>query len=55
MTVNGIAHTGRDWARELGLGENRINIYVRKFGEDMTKEFIKSRLEGHMVDITFFH
>lgn len=41
ITVKGETHTGKDWSKILGLGENRINIYVRKYGIDNTTEFIK--------------
>lgn len=46
IEVNGEVHTGQDWARRLGFGQNRINIYVREHGEDNTKEFIKRYLEN---------
>lgn len=44
IDVNGEIHTGKDWAKKLGLGENRINIYIRKYGEENTKEFIRRYL-----------
>lgn len=44
IDVNGEVHTGKDWAKILGLGHNRINIYVRKYGLENTIEFIKKYL-----------
>lgn len=41
INVNGEVHSGKDWARILGLGYNRINTYVRKYGLENTIEFIK--------------
>lgn len=41
IDVDGEIHTGKDWARILGLGENRINIYIREYGLDNTIEFIR--------------
>lgn len=45
ISVDGEEHTGRDWAVKLGLGVNRINEYVRKYGIENTKEFIRKRTE----------
>lgn len=44
IDVDGEVHTGQDWARKLGFGQNQINTYIRKYGEDDTKEFIKRYL-----------
>lgn len=41
INVDGEIHTGKDWAKILGLGVNRINIYVRTYGLDNTVEFIR--------------
>lgn len=41
INVNGEKHSGKDWARILGLGINIINNYIRKYGVDNTAEFIK--------------
>lgn len=41
INVDGVIHTGRDWARVLGLGLNMINKYVQKYGLDDTIEFIR--------------
>lgn len=46
IDVDGEVHTGQDWARKLGFGQNQINTYIRKYGEDNTKEFIKKFLEN---------
>lgn len=41
IEVDGEIYTGRDWALKLGLGTNVINTYIRKYGEDATKDFIR--------------
>lgn len=41
IEVNGIIHTGKDWAKILGFGVNLINNYIRKYGLENTIEFIK--------------
>lgn len=41
IEVDGEVHTGKDWAKMLGLGINRINIYMREYGYDNTVNFIK--------------
>lgn len=46
INVNGEEHTGRDWASILGLGVNRINTYIRKYGLDNTVEFIKRYMKN---------
>ena len=46
IDVNGEKHTGREWADRLKISTNVINTYVRKYGEDNTKEFIKRYLEN---------
>ena len=45
INVNGETHSGKDWARILGIGYNRINTYIRKYGLENTIEFIKRYLE----------
>ena len=40
IEVNGIVHTGKDWAKILQLGPNTINTYVKKYGLENTKQFI---------------
>lgn len=44
--VNGEVHTGREWAEILGLGINRINIYIREYGIENTREFIRRYLDN---------
>lgn len=44
IDVDGEQYTGRDWASKLGLSVNVINNYMRKYGEDNVKEFIRRRL-----------
>lgn len=46
INVNGEIHTGKDWARELGLGVNLINTYIRKYGLNNTIEFIKRYIKN---------
>lgn len=41
ITVGSETHTGREWAKILGLGTNVINTYIRKYGIDNVAEFIK--------------
>lgn len=41
INVDGEEHTGKDWSLILGLGANRINTYIRKYGMDNTIEFIR--------------
>lgn len=41
IEVDGEVHTGRDWAKELNLGANIINTYIRKYGLENTIEFIR--------------
>ena len=41
IDIDGEIYTGRDWAQILGLGINIINKYIRKYGLENTKEFIK--------------
>ena len=42
--ANGEVHSGKDWARILGIGLNTINKYVRKYGLDNTVIFIEKYL-----------
>ena len=42
-TVDGVSHTGREWADILHVGTNVINTMLRKFPEEQVKEFIKKR------------
>ena len=41
IEVDGEVHSGKDWAKILGLGQNRINTDVREYGLENTIEFIK--------------
>lgn len=41
INVDGIEFTGREWAKYLKLGTNVINEYIRKYGLENTKEFIR--------------
>lgn len=41
ISIDGEIHSGKDWSKILGLGINTINRYIRKYGVENTKEFIK--------------
>lgn len=43
LEVDGERHTGREWADILGLGTNIINTYLRKYDEEIVKQFIRER------------
>ena len=45
LCVNNEAHSGKDWARILGIGSNTVNRYIRKYGLDNTIMFIEKVLE----------
>lgn len=45
IDVDGIKKSGKEWAKELGLGVNVINIYRRKYGYENTVEFIRRSLK----------
>lgn len=44
MTVDGVSHTGKDWAKICVVGINIINTIRRKHGEEIAKEFVRRRL-----------
>lgn len=46
IEVNGETHTGSDWSKILGLGHNRINIYIRDYGMENTIKFISLYLKN---------
>lgn len=46
IDVDGKIHTGKDWAKTLGFGANKINEYIRTHGLDNTIEFIKRYLKN---------
>ena len=41
IEVDNEVHTGREWSKILGLGENQINKYVKKNGIKNVEEFIR--------------
>ena len=43
--VDGISHTGKEWASECNLGCNTINLMLRQYPEDKVIEFIHLRLQ----------
>ena len=45
IEVDGIEHTGREWPELLNLGTNTINTMLRKYTEEIVKEFIRRRLQ----------
>lgn len=48
-TVDGISHTGREWAELLELGTNTINKMLRKYPEAKVKEFISKRMKDKTI------
>lgn len=46
LEVDGVAHTGRDWAIICNLGINTINKMLKKYNEEDVKKFIKLRLKN---------
>lgn len=51
IDVDGEIHSGKDWARILGLGINIINRYVRTYGLDNTIEFIKRFMNNPKLEL----
>lgn len=51
IDVDGIVRSGKDWAKALNFGENLINTYIRKYGEENTKEFIRRRMSNPDVKL----
>lgn len=49
LDVDGEIHTGREWADVLNIGTNTINNYIRKYGQDKTKEFIRKYLKNPVM------
>lgn len=43
LTVNGETHTGKEWARILNIGVNVINRMLRRYGKNITIQFIIAR------------
>ena len=48
-TVDGISHTGREWAEVLELGTNTINKMLREYTETEVKEFISKRMKDKTI------
>lgn len=46
LNVDGVSHTGREWASILNISTNLINNYVRQYGEENTVEFIRRVLKN---------
>ena len=44
ITVDGITRTGKDWAKIIKTGVNRINRYYRLYGEEYTVRYIQEQL-----------
>lgn len=51
ITVDGITKTGREWSRDLNLGINTINKFVRLYGEEKTKKLIHAMLTDEPKEI----
>ena len=45
LTVDGVSHTGKDWANECGLGCNTINTMLREHRTEDVVVFIRERLK----------
>ena len=45
LNVDGIVHTGREWAEVLCLGTNTINTMLRSYPIEQVKQFICLRLQ----------
>ena len=43
IEVDGEVHTGREWSQILDLGLGTINLYFRKYPNELVKEFIRQR------------
>lgn len=43
--VNGVIHTGREWANALNMGANTINQMLREYPEEQVISFIDARLK----------
>lgn len=46
IVINGIANSGRGWAKELSKGQNYINQMIKKKGFKYTVEYIKNELKN---------
>lgn len=46
ICVDGVSHTGRDWAKILSLGTNVINKMIREYDEDIVIRFIRARMSN---------
>lgn len=44
ITANGESHTGKDWAKIVGLGKGSVNRYVRVYGIDSVIKLIEAML-----------
>lgn len=51
INVDGEIHTGKDWARILGVSINVINTYVRTHGLDNTIEFIQRFMNNPKLEL----
>lgn len=45
----GVSHSGKDWAKILGIGTNAINRMMREYPEEKVKEFIGERLKDNTI------
>ena len=52
IEVDGEIHSGKDWARKLGLSINTINKYVSTYGLDNTISFIRTYMNSPKKELT---
>lgn len=45
LEVDGIRHTGREWADVLGIGTNTVNSMLRQYPKEQVEEFIRRRIK----------
>lgn len=50
LNVDGVNHTGKDWAKICIVGINVINNIRREHGEEIAKEFIRRRLANMNIE-----
>lgn len=51
INASGMSKSGKEWANFLGIGQNTINNYRRKYGEKITTEFIEYVIKNGLPKI----